>query len=260
MVTSTSQLDYEKSRANKNVTVALGPLSAIQNVAKPTQLELRAMQNASVSVSWNDWDFGMQASEQNSDPSLADEANYQSRGAANYGGSASFYVPKDFDDASNNHALVEAMTRKPGTKLIMVVRIDGETPTTTPFTDGDYVSVYVVETGSETNVNTGEDDYRRTIGFLQKGVFAFYTVVGPHVLTATPSTVTGTVATGKGRIKVTTGGREYTNALSFKSSNPAVVEVRAGGYYKIKGAGSANIVIEDEGAGTTATVTVTGTA
>ena len=257
---STTTLDFEKSRANKHVTVALGPLSAIQNIAKPTQLELRAMQNASVSVSWNDWDFGMQASEQSNDPSLADEANYQSRGAANYGGSASFYVPKEYDDNSNNHALVEKLTREPGTKLIMVVRIDGETPTTTPFTDGDYVSVYVVETGSETNVVTGEDDYRRTIGFLQQGVFAFYTVVGPHVITATPSTVTGTVATGKGRITATVGGREYTNALDFKSSNPDVVEVRKGGYYVIKGAGSANIVIEDEGAGTTATVTVTGTA
>lgn len=253
-------LDFEKSRANKHVTVSIGPLSAVANLAVPTAAELNAMQPASQSISWNDWDFGMQASEQSSDPSLADAANYQSRGAANYGGSFSAYYPEEYDDNSNNHALVHEITRLPGTKLIVAVRVDGETPTTAAFADGDYISLYVVETGSETNAITGEDDYRRTIGLLQQGSFAFYTVVGPHVITATPTTITGTAATGKGRITATVGGREYTNALNFRSSNSAVVTVRKGGYYQIRGAGSATITILDKEAGTTATVTVTGTA
>ena len=260
---SPQTLDFEKAKANKNVTVSIGPLSAIANLDMPTAAELNAMRPASQSISWNDFDFGMQASEQTSDPSLADAANYQSRGAANYGGAVSIYVPEVLGDASNNHALVHEMMRVPHTSLIVAVRIDGETPTTAPFANGDYVSLYVVKTDAETNVFTGEDDYRRTIGLLQQGIFAFYTVVGPHVITATPTTVNGSAAsatTGRGRITATVGGRNYTNALKYRSSNAAVVDVRPGGFYKIKGAGSATITISDPGAGTTATVTVTGTA
>ena len=259
---SIQKLDFRKSKANKHVTVAFGVLSSIVNLDVPTAAELNAMQKASVSISWNDWDFGMQASEQSNDPSLADAANYQSRGVSNFGGSISMYLPKKYDDASNNHSLVFDMTDKPGKDLIIAVRVDGETPTTAPFANGDYVSLYVVQTDAMTNSMTGADDIRRTVSFLNQGQFAHYTVVGPHVITAVPATVSGSVAapTSRGRVKAKVGGRDYTNKLEYTTSTPNLIEVWPGGYYRLKAAGAANITITDPGAGTTASVAVTVTA
>ena len=250
------QLDYTKLPAAQHITVAIGPANAIANPGMPTAAELNAMQPASQSISWNDYDFGMQASEQTSDPSLADVANFQEFGAVSYGGSMSFYYPKDYDDPSNPHSLLYDLTDKPWTKVYIAVRIDGDTPTSEPFADGDIVSVYLAQTDGEVNSLQGADALRRTVNFLQQSVFAFETIVGPHPLVATPTTVSGTAGTA-GRITVTAGGREYTSALRFRAANPAIVDVQPGGFYKLVGTGSTTITVTDEDANTTTSVSVT---
>lgn len=254
------QLDFEKLPANQNVTVAIGPANAVQNVAVPTVAELNALRPASQSISWNDFDFGIQASESVNDPSLADVSNFTDFGAANYGGAISFYYPKNYDDVSNPHSLVYNLTEKPGTFLIVAIRIDGQKKTSVPFAAGDRVHVFLVQTDSESNSLSGADAQRRTVGLLQQSVFSVYTIVGPHTLVASPTALTRTVAQGAGRIKVTVAGRDYTNALSYSSSDPSVLSIGPGGVYKPLKAGSATITARDEDAGTTTTVVATITA
>lgn len=251
------QLDFEKLPANEHVTVAIGPANSVSNFWAPTAVELNALQPASVSISWNDYDFGIQASEQSSDPSLADVSTYQERGSANYGGSMSFYYPKDYDDNSNNHSLVYDLTQKPGTYLVIAVRIDGDTKTTAEFVDGDYVHVYYVQTDSETNAITGSDAYRRTIGLLQQSVFSHYTVVGAgvgdlDVLSTTIAAAPGDV----GRITAEISGRDVTNSLDFATSDGDVVGVAKGGVWEAVAPGTADIVATHP-SGATEVVTVT---
>lgn len=216
------------------------------------------MLNWSPSVSWNDWGFGVEASETINDPSFADESTYEEFGARNYGGEISFYYPKEYDDNSNNHSLVYDQTDAPGTLLDVVVRIDGETRTTVPAADGDLVHVFRTMTDAEANVLTQPDAFRRTVGLLNQGDAEFFTIVGDHTLT-TELPATPWAGGTKGRIQVVVQDRDYTNAVSFMSDDPDVVQVYPGGFYEVTGSASdtATITIRDEAAGTSTTESVT---
>lgn len=216
------------------------------------------MLNWSPSVSWNDWGFGVEASETINDPSFADESTYEEFGTKNYGGEISFYYPKEYDDNSNNHSLVYDQTDTPGTLLDVVVRIDGETRTTVDAANGDLVHVFRTMTDAEGNVLTQPDAYRRTVGFLNQGDAEFFTIVGDHTLT-TELPATPWAEGTKGRIQVVVQDRDYTNAVSFLSDDPDVVQVYPGGFYEVVGTASdtATITIRDEAAGTSTTEPVT---
>lgn len=258
-------LDFKKLQSTPHVTVWGGPTSAatgVQDVAEPTAAEINggasAMLNWSPSISWNDYGFGQQASETLNDPSFADESTFEEFGAKNYGGEISFYYPKEYDDNSNNHSLVYDQTDQPRTLLDVVVRLDGEKRTTVPAADGDIVHVFRTITDAEANVLTQPDAFRRTVGFLNQGEAEFYTIVGAHTITTVlPSDpwVAGT----KARIQGVVQDRDYTNALSFMSSDPEVVLVYPGGFYEVVGTAgdTATITVRDEAAGTSATVSVT---
>lgn len=216
------------------------------------------MLNWSPSISWNDWGFGVEASETSNDPSFADESTYEEFSAKNYGGEISFYYPKEYDDNSNNHSLVYDQTDTPHTAIDVVVRIDGDTRTNEPAADGDLVHVFRTLTDSEGNVLTQPDAYRRTVGFLNQGDAEFFTIVGAHTLT-TNLPATPWAAGNKGRIQVVVQDRDYTNAVSFMSDDPEVVQVYPGGFYEVTGSATdtATITIRDEAAGTSTTESVT---
>src|SRR5690606_16099110 len=162
-------MDYQKLLSDQVVTVALGPSGSplgVADVAEPTADELNnaggvsGMQPASQSVSWNDWDFGTQASEVVNEPSLADASTYEEFGQSNYGGSISFYYPAEYDDNSNLHSIIYDLTDIPGGLNDIAVRIDGETFTDEAFADGDFVSVYRVQDEAEANPFTpGESQH-----------------------------------------------------------------------------------------------------
>lgn len=95
-----AKLDFDKLPADQNISVAYGLSNAIANVNTPTAAELNAMLRVEPTLSWQDWDFGIQASETVNEPSFADPSNYTDFGAASYGGSASHFYPKDYHDPS----------------------------------------------------------------------------------------------------------------------------------------------------------------
>lgn len=262
--------NYVRMKSDKNIALWIartGGATGVVNIGAPTAAELvpggaRGTLNASPSTSWNDTDFGIQASDTTSDPSLADDSTYEDFGQMNYGGNISTYYPKKYDDNSNNHSLVYDMTDKPWTKLDVVMRIDGGKPNSSVAANGDFVHGARVITDAEQNSLAGADALRRTINCLPNGEVAPYTIVGPHAITANPSATTPWKTGKKARLRATVGGRDYTNALSYTSSDSNVVAVYPGGFYEVKGAAAstATITITDAQGGTTQTVSVTVTA
>lgn len=251
-------LDFTKLPADQNITVAIGPANAIANVNAPTAAELNACQPISHALSWQDWDFGIQASETVNEPSFADPSNFTDFSAATYGGGFSMFYPKNYDDASNELSLAYDLTDQPGTLLLIAIRVDGEKRNNTLFTDGDYVHVFLAMTDGETNSIQGADALRRTVGLLQQSVFAVYTVVGSLTTPPVPATTTVTVAAGESvRLPVTLLGREFTNACEFSSDDPAVAIAGRGGIITGIATGSAEVTITNPYTDVSATVTVT---
>ena len=257
-------LDFEKLPADQHVTAWIAPTSdvtGISNVAVPTAPEINntggasGVIPASQTVSWNDYDFGISESETSAEPSLADISTYETFGMANYGGNVSFFAPRKYDDNSNLHSVIYDITDEPGALVDIITRIDGDTRTSEPAADGDFVSVFRTKISGETNPFAPGESVRRTVPFTNDGDFAHYTIIGTHTITAVaPSSF----AEGdKGRIRGIVQDRDYTNALDFTSSDADVVEVSNGGFYRVVGTGTATITLTDREAGTSATVEVT---
>lgn len=265
-------MDYTKLKTNNrgsNISVWIGPSGGttlgVTNVAAPEAAEINntggtsGVVPASQSISFNDWDFGTQASETNNEPSLADSSTFEEFGQSNYGGGVSFYMPEQYDDNSNLHSVIYDLTDIPGTVNDIAMRIDGQKSIATPAANGDYISVYRAEFGGEENPFTPGESKRRTVTYNQKGDFAHYTVVGPHTITAIPAATAPWAAGKKARLRASVGGREYTNALSFTSSDNTVVDIYPGGFYEVTGTtgDTTTITIRDIDAGTSTTVSVT---
>ena len=239
-------LDYTKLPANGNITVLWAAPGSFANWKSPTATELNDALNLSSAISWNDWSFGMSASNTQNDPSLADVGNRTDRGASQYGGSISFYYPGAFDDNTSDYSLAFDAISVPRTKGFIVVRIDGAKPTTQAFAAGDLVSVFEVMTDGQANMITGEEAFRYTVTMLQQGALAVYTVVRATTVTVAVSPATLVLAgSASSRLSATVNAREYTNGVTWSSSDTS--------QYTVSNAG----VVTGVGTGTSTTITAT---
>ena len=243
-----------KVPASGNIRVWWALENAFSNWQAPTQTELRACLDISDSISWNDFDFGLQASNTIDDPAITAIGKVSDRGAAQFGGGLSFYYPGAFGDASNDYSLTYDALDQPRTRGFLVIRIDGEESSPLANT-GDLVHVFRVMTDGYAESITGEEAFRYTITFLSQGDLAVRTVLGGGSV-VTPSTLT--VATGaKSRLSATVGGRTYTNGVKWTTSNPAKATVSSAGVVTGVAAGSATITATYEATGGTDTTAVT---
>lgn len=251
-------LDYTKLTSNGHVTVLWAAPGSFANWKSPTATELNAALNLSSAISWNDFGFGVQASNTQNDPSLADMGNRTDRGASQYGGAISFYYPGAFDDNNNAYSLAFDAIAVPRTSGYIVVRIDGNKPTTQAFAAGDLVHVMEVMTDGQTNVITGEEAFRYTVTMLQQGALEVYTVVRATTVTVDVTPATKSLIVGaKSRLKATVNGREYTNGVKWTTSNAAKATVSAAGVVTAVAAGSATITATFAQTGATDTTAVT---
>lgn len=260
-----ANMNFAKLPADRHVTPWMGPSGGttlgITDIEEPLAAELNntggtsGILNIDVALSWNDFDFGTQASETLNEPSFADAASYVEFGQANYGGTMSTFLPEDFNDLSDPLANVFQLTQDKYHFVDVALRIDGDVKTSEPAADGDFVSTYRVQSGADQNPFTPGESKRRTVNYVPKSDFSHYTVVGSHAITIIAPT-TFTVG-DKGRIRASQGGRDRTNALRAVSSNPAVITIKDGGAFEVIGAGSANITFTDRGTGDTAVEAVT---
>lgn len=247
------------------------PINGFAKPGAPTEAELAASMDISDSISWNDKDFGVQASSTTSDPAITAKGNTQTRGAAQYGGSLSFYYPGVFGDNSNKHSLVFDALRVPGTAGYLTIRVDGlelATPTGTaaqPGTlakAGDLVTQFRVETGGYSEEITGEEAFRYTISFLPKGeVFPMAVVRATAGALAPVVTGASTAVVGDHVVlQATLGGRKYTRGVKWTTTTPNIATVSANGIVTPIGAGTATIIATDPVTGTPSTeftITVT---
>lgn len=270
-------MDYKKLKANSDASIIstwIGPSGGttlgVTEVGEPLAAELNntggtsGMILANKAISWDDWDFGVQESDTNNQPSMADTSTYEEFGQYNFGGGISFFQPDgNEEDTSNTLWNVKELT-KVDLDQDIAIRIDGNKPYTQPAADGDYASVYRVSAVAVANPFAPGEAKRRTVTFSSQEEFAHYTVVGEHVLTPVLPATAPWAAGKKARVRIEVQGRDFTNsdALRYRTSDETVVEVYPGGFYEVTGAAddTATITVEDTGAGTSVEIEVTVTA
>jgi len=250
-------LDYTKLTSNGHVTVLWAAAGSFANWKSPTATELNAALNLSSSISWNDYGFGVQASNTQNDPSLADTGNRTDRGASQYGGAISFYYPGAFDDNTNAYSLTFDAVAVPRTPGYIVARIDGNKPTTQAFAAGDFVSVMEVLTDGQANVITGEEAFRYTVNMLQQGSLEVYTVVRTTTVTVVTPATLAIAAAAKSRLTATVNSRAYTNGVVWSTSDATKATVSNAGVVTGVAAGSATITATFAQTGATDTTAVT---
>jgi len=133
-----------KVPSSGNIRVWWALPNAFSNWQAPTATELNACLDVSDSISWNDFDFGLQASNTIDDPAITAIGKVSDRGAAQFGGGVSFYYPGAFGDASNEYANTYDAMDQPRTLGYLVIRIDGDKSATPLAATGNLVSVYKV--------------------------------------------------------------------------------------------------------------------
>lgn len=227
-----------KVPASGNIRVWWALPNAFANYQVPTASEINASLDISDAISWNDFDFNLEASNQIDDPAITAIGKVIDRGYANFGGSLSLYYPRTFDDATSTYSLAYDALDAPRTLGYVVMRMDGA-ESTDQATNGDMVHCFKVMTDGYAESITGEEAFRYTVTMLPQGDYAVRTIVGGGNVTG----VAATLASNAGDVDVLVGlwgGRRYTNGLEWTSSDTSVATVRAGVVTSVA-AGSATI-------------------
>lgn len=224
------------------ITVWAGLPNYAEDPYNPTAVELNATTDLTCEISWSDWSFGAQASNQISDPYLCDVGNTQTRGLAQFGGTVSLAYPSQYTDLSDSTAAAFALLSQPGTELYVIIRVDGlktvgGTPDkAAPAMTGDLISVYRVQSDGYADNVTGADlgSFKYNITWIPRGEVYINTYVGVGTV-ATPAPI-GTPdyvsPSGKTPLGVHMTGRElasvvgewdgYPGMFTWTSSDPAV--------------------------------------
>jgi hypothetical protein len=221
-----------------NIRVWWALENAFANYKVPTAAEINASLDISNAISWNDFDFNLESSNEIDDPAITAIGKVIDRGYTNFGGSISLYYPRNFDDATSDFSLAYDALDAPRTKGYLVIRVDGEESSALA-ANGDMVHVFKVITDGYAESIVGEEAFRYTVTMLPQGDFAVRTIVGGGNVTG----VAATLASSPGDVDILTGlwgGRDYTNGLVWTSSDSTKATVRAGIVTSIA-AGSATI-------------------
>jgi len=244
-----------KVPASGNIRVWWGTTSAFADYQNPTAAEINACLDISDAVSWNDFDFNRAGSNQLEDPAITSDGKVFDRGFANWGGGISFYYPESFDDATSKYSQVYDTLDAPRTSGYVVMRIDGEESAATA-ANGDFVHVLKVMTDGYAESVTGEEAFRYTVTMLPQGDYAVRTVVGGGTPVVSPATLASS-AGDVDELTATWGGRNYTNGVTWSTSDATKATVSKAGIVTSVAAGTATITATSPDGGTaTCAVTV----
>ena len=246
-----------KVPSSGNIRVWWGLANSFANYETPTATEINACLDISTSISWNDFDFGLQASNTIDDPAITAIGQVSDRGASQFSGGISFYYPGAFGDAGNDYSVTYDALDQPRTVGYIIMRVDGE-QTTTVATAGDLVQVFKVMTDGYAESITGEEAFRYTITLLSQGDLAVRAVVksATAIVVSTPATL-ALVAGESSRIIATVDGRNYTNGVKWSTSDAALATVSSAGVVTGVAAGAPTITATYVASGSTDTTAVT---
>lgn len=233
------------------------------NFRYPTVAELNAGLELEAVTLWDNFEIGAQASETSDAMPIKAKATVARRGAANFGGSASFWYPGVKSNLDNAAALAYAAFKEINTSGFVVVSVDGEIgeadqpSNDMSFAAGDYLSVLKVITDEWDDSITGEDAFYYTRNFLKNGGLSIYTVAGSSapVIVSSPATISG-AAGDVDFISTTLNGRDWTRGVTYSSSDESVATVSGTGVVKLIATGTATITATLPGATTSTTDTV----
>lgn len=253
------------------ITAWFGLPNFAANPAKPTVAELNATTNITTSIAWDNFSFGAAASNQNSDPSMGDVGNTQTRGFAQFGGAISFFYPFDYSDASNVLLTTFNLLDAPRTLGYLIFRVDGlKTTSSAPdktkvAVAGDFITVYKVLTDGWTDVNTGENNFKYTITFQPQGDIWINSQVNTSVTVVTPVAIGTTAYTVGGKTPLSSylTGRQLASVagfwsgtpgwLNWSSSDSTKASVDKNGVVKGIASGAVNITATDPNTGAVST-------
>ena len=244
--------------SNRYVSVFLGVETAISNFEAPALAQLRALVPANEAIRWDQYDLNIQASNMESDPTLADAAGAQIRGLMQFGGTISFLEPRPGDTSVLKQ--VQDLVSKKHARLVVAVRVG--LPVATPLEAGQVINVYHVAADAQTQ-ERGETGYSYRANFRPLGD------VGPNAIipsaTAKPVVLTKALPSGSSisvgdvvNLKAAYEGRDITVGATYQSSDKSVIDFGAHGWGVAKKNGTVSVTATYPGsaAGTALELTV----
>ena len=246
-----------------NIAGWFAPLNYAKNPAQPTIAEATAATVIPLTraTSFTDTDFGADASNTSTDQSWADASAVTERGAAQFGGTWSFYYPEHYWEKSSEYAAVFEALGEARTEGYIITRVDGTfsgKAATTALAAGQAVNIYKVMTTAYSPQITGETSFRQNITFSARGAIYYNRILGttntPTIELAGPTTLT---VGGHGLARTTISGRIMFGAANLTSSDSSVVSVTPNGVLTGVAAGTATITASDPYTTATGTLSVT---
>lgn len=242
--------------SNKNVGVFVGPATAIADITAPTLAELNTLVNVSDAIQWNQFTFGLQASQVDQDRELTAGVDAASRGYDAFNGSINFYTPTPLD-TSSVYRVAKNLVAVPHTELAVVIRTG--ISASAAWAAGQVFNSYHVITDANKQARGPKDRYY-TIHLKEKGFCGVNRIVPSSVATAVTVTP-GTLAVNVGKaiqLKSVYEGNDITIGATYTVSDVTKAFVTKHGLVIGLATGTPTVTVSYPGsaAGTPKTITV----
>lgn len=247
----------QKSFAAGRVSVWWVPSGGIANINAPTAAEINAGVPLSDAIAWENYELAASESDSVDDRSLMDRGNATSRGAAQFGGTLSFFRPSDPTDMTHVYSKAFAAFRTPRAYGYLVTRVLQNTEgVQDPAAAGQDVSVFYFVADTFIDDTEGDDSVKFTVNFQPQGQLAVYTKVAGGTIAATPTTLALDVDE-VGKVTARVNGRDVSAGARWTTSDPEVAAVNNHGVVRGVSAGTATVTATFPGATGTAETEVT---
>lgn len=247
----------QKAFAAGRVSVWWIPAGGIANLNAPTAAEINAGVALSDSIAWENYELAASESDSVDDRSLMDKGNATSRGAAQFGGTLSFFRPSDPTDMTHPYSQAFAAFRTPRAYGYLVTRVLQNTEgVQDPAVAGQDISVFYFVADTFIDDTEGDDSVKFTVNFQPQGQLRVYTKVAGGTIAVTPTTLTQAVG-DVDKVTATVGGRDVSAGATWTTSDPEVAAVNTHGVVRAVGTGTATITATYPGTTGTATTSVT---
>jgi hypothetical protein len=243
----------KRIQSNKVTAFFAGPDTAIDSWAGPGLTALRSLTNLSASCRFDGFDFNVQASPQGDDRAFTDAAGAQSRQFPAFGGSGSFFKPRD-DDATGPYRVTRDLLGSGRPKLANVFRFGkGNTLSIDP---GDEINVFHTQADNRAD-QRGESSMYYTVPLQPQDDILVNYVVPSAVPTApvvTPSTVAAATVGVPVFLSVVYEGVNITTRATYATEDEAIALVTPHGVVIPKAVGNIDITVDYPGSAGPVTV------